>query len=213
MSLSGSRAPFSAVFMKSPAEIACRMGPKSLELGMQGLRRLRFEVWMRFGENGWRLAQVLDRHRHNVLRIRRHMSGPSVARQRKRFGSPSRSARDLRARHEMSRFAKVSVFLARLLFRGLLLNRGRADDGGRPRAGLAPAGTTASKPVVTVTKESRVNIDADNQSLNALLGAMAEKGLFRLSGRGGGNEPLTFHLSNLTVQEALSKVLRATTTS
>jgi hypothetical protein len=72
----------------------------------------------------------------------------------------------------------------------------------------SPATAGAVQPALTVTKESRVSIDADNQPLNALLRMMAEKKLFVLSGPAPGNESLTLHFSNLTVPEALSKILR-----
>ena len=71
-----------------------------------------------------------------------------------------------------------------------------------------PARAGAVQAAQTVTKESRISVDVDNEPLNALLRMMAEQKLFVLSGAAPGNESLTLHFSNLTVPEALSKMLR-----
>ena len=71
-----------------------------------------------------------------------------------------------------------------------------------------PAMAGAGQPALTVTKESRISVDVDNEPLNALLRMMAEQKLLVLSGAAPGNESLTLHFSNLTVPEALSKMLR-----
>ena len=71
-----------------------------------------------------------------------------------------------------------------------------------------PATAGAIQAALTVTKESRISVDVDNEPLNALLRMMAEQKLFVLSGAAPGNESLTLHFSNLTVPEALSKMLR-----
>ena len=72
----------------------------------------------------------------------------------------------------------------------------------------SPVMAGADRPALTVTKGSRISVDVDNQPLNALLRMMAEKRLFNISGGAAGNESLTLHFSNLTLPEALSKMLR-----
>ncbi|MGD0488755.1 MAG: hypothetical protein ABSB94_16380 [Syntrophorhabdales bacterium] len=75
-------------------------------------------------------------------------------------------------------------------------------------AATSPVMAGAAAPVLTVTKESRISVDVDNQPLDALLRMMAEKRLFDIRGGVAGNESLTFHFSNLTLPEILSKILR-----
>ncbi len=72
----------------------------------------------------------------------------------------------------------------------------------------SPLMAGADGSVLTVTNESKISINVDNEPLNALLRLMAEKKLFNISGGAAGNESLTLHLSNLTLPEVLSKVLR-----
>ena len=72
----------------------------------------------------------------------------------------------------------------------------------------SPAMAGADEPVLTVTNESRISVNVDNKPLDALLRMMAEKRLFKLSAVAAGNESLTLHFANLTVPEALSKMLR-----
>ncbi len=74
---------------------------------------------------------------------------------------------------------------------------------------LSPLTATAGgeQPAVIVTKESTITISAENQPLNGILRMMAEKRLFTVRGAVG-NEGFTAHLSNVTLQEALSKLLR-----
>jgi hypothetical protein len=76
-------------------------------------------------------------------------------------------------------------------------------------AGAAsPVMAGADAAVLTVTKESRISVDVDNQPLDALLRMMAEKRLFSIGGGIAGNESLTFHFVDLTLPEMLSKILR-----
>jgi hypothetical protein len=76
------------------------------------------------------------------------------------------------------------------------------------RLAPSPAMAGADQQALTVTKESRISVNVDNEPLNALLRMMADKKLFTLGGAAAGNESLTLHFSNLTVPEALSKILR-----
>jgi hypothetical protein len=76
-------------------------------------------------------------------------------------------------------------------------------------AGAAsPVMAGADAAVLTVTKESRISVDVDNQPLDALLRMMAEKRLFSIGGGVAGNESLTLHFVDLTLPEMLSKILR-----
>jgi hypothetical protein len=75
-------------------------------------------------------------------------------------------------------------------------------------AATSPVMAGAGAPVLTVTQESRISVDVDNQPLDALLRMMAEKRLFDIRGGVAGNESLTLHFSNLTLPEMLSKLLR-----
>ena len=72
----------------------------------------------------------------------------------------------------------------------------------------SPVMAGADPPVLTVTKGSRISVDADNQPLNVLLRMMAEKRLFNIRGGAAGDESLTLHFANLTLPEVLSKILR-----
>jgi len=72
----------------------------------------------------------------------------------------------------------------------------------------SPVMAGADAAVLTVTKESRISIDADSRPLDALLRMMAEKRLFNIRGSVAGNESLTLHFVNLTLPEMLSKILR-----
>jgi hypothetical protein len=69
------------------------------------------------------------------------------------------------------------------------------------------AGVT-QPPASIVTKSSGVSVDVDNTSLNTILRLMAEKGLFVVKGGVPGNEPLAFHFTNLTLPQALAKIMR-----
>ncbi len=71
-----------------------------------------------------------------------------------------------------------------------------------------PAMAGAEGPALTVTKESGISVNVDNEPLNALLRMMAEKKLLNIKGGVAGNESLTLHLSNLTLPEMLAKILR-----
>ena len=72
----------------------------------------------------------------------------------------------------------------------------------------SPVMAGADEPALTVTNESRISVNVDKQPLNVLLRMMAEKKLFNISGGAAGAEFLTLHFSNLTLPEALSKMLR-----
>ncbi len=75
-------------------------------------------------------------------------------------------------------------------------------------AAIPPVMAGADGPALTVTDGSRISVDVNNEPLNALLRMMAEKRLFNMNGGVAGDEALTLHFSNVTLQEILPKMLR-----
>ncbi|MGD0231715.1 MAG: hypothetical protein ABSC19_15405 [Syntrophorhabdales bacterium] len=74
---------------------------------------------------------------------------------------------------------------------------------------ISPVLAHAGQPSLMVTKERRINMNVDNKPLDVILRMMAERRLFQLNGGNvPGGEPLTLHFSNLTLPQALAKMMR-----
>ncbi|MGA3173133.1 MAG: STN domain-containing protein [Syntrophorhabdales bacterium] len=66
----------------------------------------------------------------------------------------------------------------------------------------------AGHEALTITKGSMISIDVDNKPLSAILRMMSEKKLLIANGEGGAGESLSLHFSNLTLSQALAKMLK-----
>jgi hypothetical protein len=73
---------------------------------------------------------------------------------------------------------------------------------------VSPVMAAADQEALTVTAGSRISINVDNKPLSAVLRMMAEKKLFNITGGGGGSESLTLHFTDLTLSEALARMMK-----
>lgn len=72
----------------------------------------------------------------------------------------------------------------------------------------AEAGETAKTSTIEITKEARITANIENKSLQEALRMMADKNLFEIKGGVPAGEPVTVRFSNVTLDEALKKLMR-----
>lgn len=74
---------------------------------------------------------------------------------------------------------------------------------------MRPVLAAATGPVLNLSStDSTMSADMEDRPLNEALRNMAEKGIIEIDGRMPGGEPLTLHFTHLTLDEALSKIMR-----
>ena len=85
---------------------------------------------------------------------------------------------------------------------------GGPESQGGPQTG--PAGTQATRqpPVISITKDDKIDADIRAYPLNETLRAMAAKRLFDIKGPLPTGEEITVQLSGVTLDEALKKLMR-----
>jgi hypothetical protein len=69
-------------------------------------------------------------------------------------------------------------------------------------------GAAHSKPMVEATSEDKINVNVENGTLNEMLRIMSEKQLLEIKGALPGSENITVNFSNLSLEEALKKIMR-----
>ncbi len=72
----------------------------------------------------------------------------------------------------------------------------------------AEAGETAKTSTIEITREARITANIENKSLQEALRMMADKNLFEIKGGVPAGEPVTVRFSNVTLDEALKKLMR-----
>ncbi len=72
----------------------------------------------------------------------------------------------------------------------------------------AEGGETAKTSTIEITKEAKITATIENKPLQEALRMMAEKNLFEIRGTVPAGEPVTVHFSNVTLDEALKKLMR-----
>ncbi len=72
----------------------------------------------------------------------------------------------------------------------------------------AEAGETAKTSTIEITKEAKITATIENKPLQEALRMMADKNLFEIKGAVPAGEPVTVRLSNVTLDEALKKLMR-----
>jgi hypothetical protein len=70
------------------------------------------------------------------------------------------------------------------------------------------AGETAQTPTIEITREAKITANIENKPLHEALRMMASKNLFEIKGAVPAGEPVTVRLSNVTLDEALKKLMR-----